>query len=71
MPDQVTAQLIAELLGIAALGVAILWQPAHRCRWERCPHHGKRSVDELRLERELDRELDDHRRSGRGPTARR
>jgi fatty acid desaturase len=52
MPDQVTAQLVAELLGIGALAVAILWQPAHRCRWQHCPHHGKRALDELRLERE-------------------
>ena len=53
MPEQLTAQLLAELAGIAALGVAIIWQPAHRCRWERCPHHGKRLREELRLEQEL------------------
>ena len=52
MPDQLAAQLLAELVGVAALGVAIIWQPAHRCRWEHCPHHGKRPKDELRLEQE-------------------
>jgi len=56
-PDQLTAQLLAELLGIGALGLAILWQPRHRCRWEHCPHHGKTVREEIRLDRELhDRE---------------
>ncbi|HEX9270323.1 MAG TPA: hypothetical protein VF998_10795 [Candidatus Limnocylindria bacterium] len=50
--DQVTAQLLAELLGIAALGIAILWQPAHKCRWQNCPHHGKTPRDEWRLQHE-------------------
>jgi fatty acid desaturase len=53
LPDQVTAQLLAELLGIGALAVAILWQPRHRCRWEHCPHHGKTVREEIRLDREL------------------
>ena len=52
-PDQVTAQLLAELLGIGALGVAILWQPRHRCRWQNCPHHGKTVREEIRLDREM------------------
>jgi hypothetical protein len=52
-PDQLTAQLLAELLGIGALGLAILWQPKHRCRWQNCPHHGKTVQEEIRLEREL------------------
>jgi hypothetical protein len=51
-PDQLTAQLLAELLGIGALGVAILWQPRHSCRWQHCPHHGKTAREELRLDRE-------------------
>ncbi|MDP9319921.1 MAG: hypothetical protein M3P16_02360 [Chloroflexota bacterium] len=29
-PDQLTAQLLAELLGIGALGLAILWQPRYK-----------------------------------------
>ena len=52
-PDQLTAQLLAELLGIGALGLAILWQPKHSCRWQNCPHHGKTVQEEIRLEREL------------------
>ena len=52
-PDQLTAQLVAELLGIGALGLAILWQPTHSCRWQNCPHHGKTVQEEVRLEREL------------------
>jgi len=52
-PDQLTAQLLAELLGIGALGLAILWQPKHTCRWRHCPHHGKTVREEIRLEREL------------------
>jgi hypothetical protein len=52
-PDQLTAQLLAELLGIGALGLAILWQPKHNCRWQNCPHHGKTVQEEIRLEREL------------------
>ena len=51
--DQLTAQLLAELLGIGALAIAIVWQPRHRCRWQHCPHHGKTVQEELRLEREL------------------
>ena len=51
--DQLTAQLLAELLGIGALGLAILWQPRHSCRWQHCPHHGKTVREEIRLEREL------------------
>jgi len=51
-PDQLTAQLLAELLGIGALGLAILWQPRHRCRWQHCPHHGKTVQEEIRLEQE-------------------
>ena len=70
MPDQVTAQLLAELLGIAALGVAILWQPRHRCRWEHCPHHGKRVVDELRLEREREAREAERPRGRGGPAER-
>jgi fatty acid desaturase len=50
--DQLTAQLLAELLGIGALGIAILWQPKHSCRWQHCPHHGKTVQEEIRLERE-------------------
>jgi fatty acid desaturase len=50
--DQLTAQLLAELLGIGALGIAILWQPKHSCRWQHCPHHGKTVQEEVRLERE-------------------
>jgi fatty acid desaturase len=50
--DQLTAQLLAELLGIGALGIAILWQPRHSCRWQHCPHHGKTVQEEIRLERE-------------------
>lgn len=52
-PDQLTAQLLAELLGIGALALAILWQPRHSCRWQHCPHHGKTVQEEIRLEREL------------------
>jgi hypothetical protein len=52
-PEQLTAQLLAELLGIGALGLAILWQPKHTCRWQHCPHHGKTVREEIRLEREL------------------
>ena len=52
-PDQLTAQLLAELLGIGALGLVILWQPKHKCRWQSCPHHGKTVQEEIRLEREL------------------
>lgn len=50
--DQLTAQLPAELLGIGALGLAILWQPRHSCRWQHCPHHGKTIQEEIHLERE-------------------
>jgi hypothetical protein len=35
-----------------ALGLAILWQPKHSCRWQHCPHHGKTVQEEVRLERE-------------------
>jgi hypothetical protein len=52
-PEQLAAQLVAELLGIGALGLAILWQPKHTCRWQHCPHHGKTVREEIRLEREL------------------
>jgi len=51
--DQLTAQLLAELLGIAAFALVILWQPKHTCRWQHCPHHGKTVREEIRLEREL------------------
>ena len=52
-PAQLSAQLLGELLGIEALGLAILWQPKHRCRWQHCRHHGKTVQEEIRLEREL------------------
>jgi hypothetical protein len=52
-PDQLIAQLVAELLGIGAFALVILWQPRHSCRWEHCPHHGKTVKQEIRLEREL------------------
>ena len=52
-PDQLTAQLLAELLGIGAFALVILWQPKHTCRWQNCPHHGKTVREEIRLEREL------------------
>jgi len=51
--DQLSAQLLAELLGIGALAIAILWQPRHRCRWQHCPHHGKTVQEEIRSETEL------------------
>ena len=51
--DQLTAQLLAELLGIAAFALVILWQPKHSCRWQHCPHHGKTVREEIRLDREL------------------
>ncbi|MDP9246100.1 MAG: hypothetical protein M3O64_05535 [Chloroflexota bacterium] len=51
--DQLTAQLLAELLGIAAFALVIFWQPKHSCRWQHCPHHGKTVREEIRLEREL------------------
>ena len=52
-PEQLIAQLVAELLGIGAFALVILWQPAHHCRWQHCPHHGKTVKQELQLEREL------------------
>ena len=51
--DQLTAQLLAELLGIAAFALVIFWRPKHTCRWQHCPHHGKTVREEIRLEREL------------------
>lgn len=51
-PDQLIAQLLAELLGIGAFALVILWQPRHACRWQHCPHHGKTVTQELRLEQE-------------------
>jgi hypothetical protein len=51
--DQLTAQLLAELLGIAAFALVIFWQPKHSCRWQHCPHHGKTVREEIRLDREL------------------
>lgn len=50
--DQLAAQLVAELLGIGAFALLILWQPKHACRWQHCPHHGRTARQELRLERE-------------------
>ena len=52
--DQLTAQLLAELLGIGAFALVILWQPRHSCHWQHCPHHGKTMREELRLQRELE-----------------
>ena len=46
-PDQLTAQLLAELLGIGAFALLILWQPRHTCRWQHCPHHGKTAREEF------------------------
>lgn len=51
--DQLTAQLLAELLGIAAFALVVFWQPKHSCRWQHCPHHGKTVREEIRLDREL------------------
>jgi hypothetical protein len=51
-PDQLLAQLLAELLGIGAFALVVLWQPKHRCHWKHCPHHGKTVQQEIRLERE-------------------
>ncbi len=39
---QALLALVAELAGVAAFAVAVLWQPPHRCRWQNCPHNGKR-----------------------------
>ena len=52
-PDQLIAQLLAELLGIGAFALVVLWQPKHTCRWQHCPHHGKTVRQEVQLEREL------------------
>jgi hypothetical protein len=52
-PDQLIAQLLAELLGIGAFALVILWQPKHTCRWQHCPHHGKTVREEIKLDREL------------------
>lgn len=52
-PEQLIAQLVAEILGIGAFALVVLWQPKHACRWQHCPHHGKTAQQELRLEREL------------------
>ena len=51
-PEQLAAQLVAELLGIGAFALVVLWQPKHTCRWQHCPHHGKTLQQEIRLERE-------------------
>lgn len=51
-PDQLTAQLLAEILGIGAFALVVLWQPKHSCRWQNCPHHGKTVRQEIRLEQE-------------------
>ena len=52
-PDQLIAQPLAELLGLGAFALVILWQPKHTCRWQHCPHHGQAVREEIRLEREL------------------
>ena len=51
-PEQLVAQLVAEILGVGAFALVILWQPKHTCRWQHCPHHGKTLKQEIRLERE-------------------
>ena len=51
-PEQLIAQLAAEVLGIRALALVVLWQPKHSCRWQHCPHHGKTVAQELRLAQE-------------------
>ena len=63
-PDQVVAQLVAEMLGVGAFALVILWQPKHTCRWQHCPHHGKTLKQEIRLERERS-ERDPRKRSER------
>ncbi len=52
-PEQLIAQLVAELLGVGAFALVVLWQPKHTCRWQHCPHHGKTVRQEIQLEREL------------------